>query len=316
VRRTAGPLLAVLLGLVLLAPAARADGSASVSDTSVVPGQTVTVRASGLKPGGTANIDYLPDAVRLASVTVGADGGLVQDVQIPSLSKDGPKQIVVTAIAATGRYAYLATDMTLKGPAASARLSDTTLVPGQQLRVDGTRFLPGYAVSIVVFPEQQYLGQPDAGSDGRFSVDVRMPAQLLNGRHTIVVAGANASGSYSYLELSATVTGGRGNVPAGGGGGGGGSLPPLNPAVVPSSTTSTLRAPRPSATPLPPLGDGGDGGSRAGTVLLVVGFLALLALVAGTWFASPDGRRWRRERARQRRHRQRARRRRSAGSEG
>ncbi len=283
-----------------------------MSDTSLVPGQTVTVRASELKPGGTANIDYLPDAVRLATVTVGADGALVQDVQIPSLSKDGPKQIVVTAIAATGRYAYLATDMTLKGPVATARLDDTTLVPGQRLRVTGTRFLPGYEVAIVVFPEQQYLGRPDAGSDGRFAVDVRMPAQLLNGRHTIVVAGANAGGSYSYLELSATVTGGVGNVPPGGGGGGNGSLPPLNPAVVPSSTTSTLRVPRPTTGSLPPLTDV-DGGSRAGTVLLVLGFLALLALVVGTWFASPDGRRWRRERGRRRRQRERERRSRRAG---
>lgn len=288
--------LAVLL--VPSAPASAAGpGSASVSDTTPLPGQTVTVRASGLKPGGVSYVDYLPDAIRLATVTVGDDGSYSRNVQIPAGTKDGPKQIVVTAVGADGKYAYLPTDLRVTGPPATARLSTDRLFPRLALRVEGTRFLSGTEVSVVLFPEAQSMGSPRAGRDGRLSAEVVVPGEVLNGRHVVVVAGLTAGGGYAYLQIETTMTGGVGDVPAGdvvvpGAG--------YDPTAVTSTsfTVPTTKAPtvtRGTVTDIPPTGDGFDG---LAILLLVVLVAIVLGIGVGSLLLTPAGRRWIRQRRR------------------
>lgn len=304
--RPRAALVALLAGLVALAglgPASAAGGSASVSDTNPAPGQVVTVSATGLKPGGPSLIDYLPDGVRLAEVTVGPDGSYQQDVRIPDLTLDGPKQIVVTALDAAGRYTYLPIDIRVSGPQTTARLSDTTLTPNQAVRLSGERFMPGRQVLIVLFPEGVDMGSAVADSSGRVVADLRMPAQLLNGRHVFAVAGAKAGGGhapgggFAYLKLEATVTGGVGFVPTG-------TVVPADledffrtsttlPTSSTSSTSTTTTIERDA------LADDVAGSDGASTGLLLVLLLLCLALVAGTvlmWLRSDDGYRWLRKR--------------------
>lgn len=280
-------LLALVVVVGAAAPALAQSGpSSSISDATTVPGQTVTVRAGGLTPGGIALIDYIPDGVRLATVHAGVDGSFVKDVQIPTDSPDGRKQIVVTAIAADGTYAYLPNDLTVKGPDAAIRVSDTTLRPRQQLRISGTRFLRGGSVYALLFPEQVLLGTATASADGTFALDVRMPSKLLNGRHGLVITGLTASGGYAYLQRLVMVIGGLGDLP-----GGGTADPFTHTATRATSTTSTLPTATGVRTPV-------AASRHTGLVLLALLLLSGtgLAILGVTWLWTPAGRTWRRRR--------------------
>jgi hypothetical protein len=298
-------LVAVGLALLATAPAARAQASASasISDSVVEPGQTVTVRASGLYPGTTSFVDYIPDGVRLATVTAGGDGSYSVQVRIPGNSPDGRKQIVVTALDAAGHYAYLPSNLSVNGPAASARLSDTTLTPSQAFQLSGSRFRAGYKVYAVLYPEQVYLGAFTAGDGGSFTANLRMPKDLLNGKHGFVVAGPDAKGGTAYLQLTASVTGGIGSS----------GVDPFAKATpgaveaIASTTTVDITTTTTIETPFttdksgrPPLGPHGTDTKLVLTVLLVLALGTVGALVA-SWLRSPGGRRWRRERAEARR---------------
>jgi hypothetical protein len=275
---------------------AQAGPSASVSDTSVAPGQTVTVRASGLNPGGISLIDYIPDGVRLATVHAGADGSYVHDVQIPPDSPDGLKQIVVTAIAADGTYAYLPTTITLKGPAATIRVSDLTLNPGQALKVSGSRFLRGTTVYGLLFPEAISLFEITPARDGTFAAEVEMPDDLLNGRHGLVVTGLDASGHFAYLQQLVSVRGGIGDLP-------GESDPFAGAAALATSTTttSTTSTTERERARSQQLGNGSDS-SLIGLVVMLIA-IVLLIVLAVTWYRSPAGKTWRRHREEHRRRR-------------
>ena len=151
--------LAALVGATGPVGAAPADATSSVSDTTPAPGQAITVSAGGLAPGTEAEVYLLPEG-RLAQPTVGEDGGFRASVRIPVDSFDGPKQIVVSAVAADNTYAYLVTDVTVRGADAAAELSDTTLTPTEPVRVSGTRFRSGVELQIVVLPEAEVLATP------------------------------------------------------------------------------------------------------------------------------------------------------------
>jgi hypothetical protein len=292
-------IVVALGGFALGAPvlAAPAGGSASVSDTTPQPGQSVTVTASGLLAGREALVDYIPDGVRLAVPTVGPDGAFSISVRIPANTYDGPKQIVVTALDAAGKFTYLPTDLTMRGPPATAELSDVTLVPSQVVRISGNRWFAGTTVLAALFPERVSLGPITAGSDGRFSVDVRLPKDLLNGRHGVQLFGRAAGGRMASVKLPATVTGGVGRA-------GSFEIPdgPLNPtSTVPSSTT-TLRTTTSAARAAAP--SSGSDDSNAGVIGLIVACTLLVLVVAVGWLWSADGRQWRRRvRRRWMRHR-------------
>jgi hypothetical protein len=295
-------LVGALVGVLLLAlppasaVAAPTTGSASVSDTTPLPGDVVTVRASGLQAGKPATIEYQPGAVMLATLTVDGDGGFTRNVQIPPRTTDGAKQIVVKSIGTNGRFTRIQIDLQVAGPPATARLSDDTLVPKEAFRFDGSRFAAGTSVVIVVYPEGAILGQPNAGPDGRFSVDVRMPELLLNGKHGFIVAGLAAGGHVAVLKLYATVTGGVGGVVKG---------DPLDevdyPYVTPTSAPTTSLVRRPTSTV--PLVSGDSGGSGLNTLglAILVAFVLILVVLAVAWWRSSEGQRWLRDRAERRR---------------
>jgi hypothetical protein len=294
----------LVLGVAGAAPVAAAPtgGSASISDSHPQPGQGVTVRASGLLPGGVAYIDYIPDGARLATVHAGADGSFVHTVQIPIDSPDGKKQIVVTALDSEAHYAYLANDLTVKGPSASARLSDTSLVPGQALRISGNRFLVGTDVYAVLYPEGAILMKTTARSGGGFSAGVTMPTKLLNGRHGIAVVGLTYTGDVAYLQLFANVTGGIGTAA-------GDPFANASHEIPADVTTTTTEGPSTTTTDLAPLpthapskSSLGPHGTDTGLVLAIVLALAVAtgAALLASWLRSPAGRRWRRDRSNRR----------------
>ncbi len=306
--------LAIFAGLVaMLTPTgvAWAAGTAAVSDTSPAPGQVITATGSGLQPGAPVLIDLFGDGVRLGEFAVGADGTFAQDVQIPPGTSDGSKGVKITTIDADGKYASFSIYITVSGPPAEARLSTSAIRPGQVLRVSGTRFRPGGEIYVVLFPEEVLLGTPIASGDGSFATDVRMPDDLLNGEHGIVVAGASAGGSFAYLVLEASGSGGSGFVPsnysvprnhplAGGAGaasegsaegaraGGGSSVGVSSTSSIEASTTVRKGAvDQAQRDPVRPTSD-----QDPAVVLFLCLAVAGLLAVAVAWSRSSEGRRW------------------------
>jgi hypothetical protein len=280
------------------ASAAPAGGSASISDPSPQPGQTVTVHASGLRPGKDAVIDYVPDAVRFGVFTVAADGTVDQAVRIPANTYDGPKEIVVSSFDSNGRFTRIKVPFTMSGPPATVTLDDTTLVPNQRIRFDGDRWFAGSTYAIVLFPEKVTIASGTIGADRTLDVAARMPGTLLNGKHGFLVGGRAAGGKAAYFKLFATVTGGIGQVPKGDPFAGA-DLNPTTSTTPPSSTSSSTTR----ATVAPEATGDLDGGGIGPLLLAILGLLLLIA-VASTWFLTSDGRTWlrkRRERIEQRR---------------
>ncbi len=282
---------AAIAGPVLAAPA---EAVGSLSDTTPQPGQTITVTASGLLPNGDVVLDYLPDGVRLAVFKNGPNGSFSHQVRIPDSTYDGAKQVFVTALNAAGRFARLHLDLTISGPPASAVLSDLTLVPKQVVRFTGTRWYAGGSIVVLLFPEGENLGPVTAGSDGRFSVDLRMPELLLNGRHGIQVFGRSAGGRMANLKIFPTVSGGVGQAGAVEFPDEAGLLPTTSTSSTTSTTsraTSTTARPDASASPL--------GGNNALVILVGLCLLAIVVVIV-TWLRSADGRHWLQQRQRRR----------------
>jgi hypothetical protein len=289
--------LTALVPLLVGAPAAGADPAATISSSRPQPGDTVHVRATGLKPGEQAVVDYLPDGVRFGIPTITPDGTIDLDVRIPPTSYDGPKQIQIRTIGANGRYVRLDLDLTIAGVHALARLSSDQLRPGMRVGIQGDHFFPSTDIIVVIFPEQLTLLQTHARADGVLDASFVMPAQLLNGRHGVLVAGRNVGGTAAFLKMFPTVSGGTGQVPKGAdvfAGAPPGSVPTGVPTSVGSSSSSTsstsssttARTSRRSTTV--PVPDTGNGMSPGAVVLVVLLVLAILALVL-TWRRAPRG---------------------------
>jgi hypothetical protein len=289
-------------------PAAPAAATASLSDTTPDPGQLVTVRASELLPGTPAVIDYVPDSVRFGVFDVAGDGTLVREVRIPANTYDGAKQIIITSRDATGHVVRLKLDLTIAGPPATVSLSDDSWTPGQQITFSGVRWFAGSPFAVVLYPEGAVIAQTTIGSDLRLAVTGRVPADVRNGKHGLIVAGRAATGKAAFFKIFVTVIGGVGSV--GPGDPFAGAVNPIDPSIpippditTPStSSTSVLRS-----TPREEDGAEVDSGGISLWMIVLVALAVLLLIgVAVTWLGTTDGRAWRakrRERKKQRRRR-------------
>lgn len=265
--------------------AAQEDAEASISVSTAVPGQTITVRASGLFPGWIAWLDLFPDRVRLATADVRADGSFEQDVVIPRDSFDGPKGIAVISKDSHGKYAYLRLYLTVTGAGADVDVSDTTVVAGQTLQVSGTRFRSGSRVYGTLFPERIELFTVTV-EDQRFRTEVVLPDTLASGKHGLLIIGQAASGRFASFPILITTSGGVGEMPL----------------VAGSDPFAAIRFPEaePSTTPTAPryVREPSEDWSRWAAWITLVVIVTLLAILGVAWLFSPSGRRWR-ERRRQ-----------------
>ena len=112
-------------------PAAHAQGygpaaSLAVSDTSVNPGQVVTVRGSGYADGAQLTLIFESTPVELGRATADGSGSFSRDVTIPANATPGTHTIRATGLGANGsrleqsvRVAVLGASTT-GGPAAKS----------------------------------------------------------------------------------------------------------------------------------------------------------------------------------------------------
>ncbi len=95
-------MIALLVGLVA-APASAQQypptrPTCGVSDTTISPGDQVTVSGKHWQPGSTVTFTLRPEGINLGSTTVGQNGKFSAVVTIPSSVEPGPHTIVCSGI--------------------------------------------------------------------------------------------------------------------------------------------------------------------------------------------------------------------------
>jgi hypothetical protein len=106
-------MIALLVGLVAApAPAQQyppKKPTCQVSDTSINPGDQVTVSGKHWQPGSTVNFTLQPEGIDLGSATVGQNGKFSAVVTIPDTVEPGEHRIVCSGIDRKGDPFVLAT---------------------------------------------------------------------------------------------------------------------------------------------------------------------------------------------------------------
>lgn len=111
---------ALLLGLVLAAPALAQTyppqkATCGVSDTSVSPGQQVTVSGDNWKPGSTVKLTLQPDGISLGQGSVGGTGSFSASVTIPSSVSAGSHSVQCSGVDAKGVAQVLGVSFSVLG---------------------------------------------------------------------------------------------------------------------------------------------------------------------------------------------------------
>lgn len=73
-------------------------------------------------------------------------------------------------------------------------VSDSTLLPGQQVTVSGDGWLPGSTVDFTLEPEGIDVGSAVVQDDGTFEVVLTIPDSIGPGEHSIVCTGVDVEG--------------------------------------------------------------------------------------------------------------------------
>ena len=112
-------MIALLVGLVA-APASAQQyppkkPTCQVSDTTISPGDQVTVSGKHWKPGSTVTFTLRPEGINLGSATVGQNGKFSAVVTIPSSVQPGAHTIVCSGTDRHGDPAILATTVQILG---------------------------------------------------------------------------------------------------------------------------------------------------------------------------------------------------------
>ncbi len=227
---------------------------------------TIDVRSSGL-PAGALTTGPLP-----AWLTFTDDGdGTGTLAGTPALDDAGRIEVVVTVDNGFGTdtaTAAIRVADTVPPPFAAPEITDGALtgVPaevtrGQQLTVGGGGYLPGATVQLTMYSSPAPLGAVVADAQGEFRIVVTVPADQVEGPHTIVSSGIGAAGTARLLAADTELI-----VPAAPGQPGGG----------------TPGAGQPGGTGGPAAGGDptGDGLATTGTDASASALLALLAALA------------------------------------
>jgi hypothetical protein len=146
--------------------------------------------------------------------------------------------------------------------------TDTTAVPGEQIVVSGSGFLPYSTVSIVVCSTPIVLGTVTTDGAGAFSTAVTVPAGLAAGAHSLVAYGVDPAGATHSLQLDITVA-----AAGAGGGSGAASSSGTSAQGTKAATTNpdgSLAYPGASVDPLPFV--------VVGAALLLAGLVLLVAV--------------------------------------
>lgn len=81
----------------------------------------------------------------------------------------------------------------------------SNVTAGQKMTLRGEGYLPFSTVALYVYSTPTFLGNVTADKDGRFTVDVTIPASLANGEHSLVASGVDFNGNSYVMRSDFTV---------------------------------------------------------------------------------------------------------------
>ena len=156
--------------------------SFSVTPSSGPPGTSVTVRASGFRPGSAVDITLDNDVL----ITANADnrGSILATVDIPSSISGGSKSIAASGSSSGDQTTFKVT-ATLSVVPSEASSGDT-------VDVTGNGFKAGERGILVTYKGKTVLSGISADSEGGWSESFEVPS-LPAGSHTIKAAGSSTS---------------------------------------------------------------------------------------------------------------------------
>jgi len=85
----------------------------TLSDTTVDPGQTITLSAQGFKPGSVVAVDFLSTPVSIGQLTAQANGSVSGSVTIPITATAGAHTIRLTGANSDGTARVLSAAVTV-----------------------------------------------------------------------------------------------------------------------------------------------------------------------------------------------------------
>lgn len=90
-------------------------GSLQMSRSAARPGQPVTSRGCGFRPGSTVNVDFFSQPTRVATATAGADGGFEATWNVPSSASAGDHTVEATGVDPSGDVRALSATLRVIG---------------------------------------------------------------------------------------------------------------------------------------------------------------------------------------------------------
>lgn len=122
-----------IIGVLLVAGATPAfaqqyppgEDAVFVSDTTVVPGEPITISAQVFQPGSTVTFVFESAPVTLGTATANANGVATLTVEIPSTATPGPHTITASGTGADGNPLSVVINITVVGARAGAALPVT-----------------------------------------------------------------------------------------------------------------------------------------------------------------------------------------------
>jgi hypothetical protein len=144
----------------------------------------------------------------------------------------------------------------------SVTVADLRVVPGEDIVLSGTGWLPGSVVNIFLFSTPVLLGTSTVDEQGSFTTTVRLPADTEPGGHTLVMTGLDEDGLPRKVSIPINVVAAASSVTAG--------VPNTNGADPRLLAARTGRV-----GPLAQTGGGAATLALRGVLLLLLGGLAL-----------------------------------------
>jgi len=117
-------MMALLVGLVAVPASAQSNPpekpTCEVSDSTLGPGDTVTITGDNWQAGSTVTFTLQPEGINIGSATVGADGSFTATVTIPDSVQPGSHSIVCSGIDVEGNNVNRGTTIQVLGGAVGA----------------------------------------------------------------------------------------------------------------------------------------------------------------------------------------------------
>lgn len=189
-----------------------------VSKTVVAPGETIQVSGQNWESNSSVEVRFRQPKVteEYGPFPTDADGSFSASITIPLEAEDGSARIIVGGPNQSGHRARCVAQITVDsggpppppGDRTECGISDRTPAPGQDVKVNGSRWLPRSTVEIEFSQgaSTEPLATANVNGSGRFAKRVTIPEDAQDGEAQVIVRGQNENGDPTECRITIEVT--------------------------------------------------------------------------------------------------------------